>query len=134
MGVHVWYNLSGGIDLYQYKHDYVSLLGNTGEVTTTALLWNFKYYFGDSKFRPFIGAGAGFKKIVAPFGVTTEATSAEIVLQALAGLKYQFGENLGIFVELKGTFGTDDASTSGLSTAFVDTDGQGAFLGVSVGF
>lgn len=127
-------HVAGGIDLYQYKHDYLSFLGNTGEVTTTALLWNFKYYFGDNKLRPFIGAGLGFKKITAPFGITAEATSAELVFQGLAGIKYQLGENLGIFAELKGTFGTDDATSSGVTTSFVDTDGQGIFLGISVGF
>jgi outer membrane protein W len=130
-------NLAGSIELYKYEHDWASILpafGNTGTVSTDALLWNFKYYFGDSKFRPFIGAGLGFKKITAPFGITAEATSAELVFQGLVGIKYQLGENLGIFAELKGTFGTDDATSSGVTTSFVDTDGQGVFLGISVGF
>lgn len=128
-----WRMASGaafGVELLRYNNDWRSGIGTSGDLDTTAFMFNGKKYFVNDRdpIRPYIGAGIGFASVDF-HGPGGSASGDDLALQAMAGIDFRFNQ-VGLYTEVKylssrpeDDFGDD-----------IDVSGIGVFGGVSVNF
>ena len=119
------FSIGGGFETYSM--DYTTGTGS-GNADVSFLMFNGKYYFSKSSFKPFIGASAGFA--ITDFSGDIIGNSAGLAIAITAGLRFQFSP-VGIYVEYKNYL---SANTEDEFDAEVNVAGDGVFAGLSFQF
>lgn len=129
-------HLAGGPELFYYRHDWQSPANaSSGDTESLALVWNMKYYFlPDTRFRPYLGVGAGAKAISYPPEISGDSSTLDLVYHGTAGIRYQLSEKYAVLVEYRQTGGASDTTSDGVSRVDFapDTDGSAIFIGVGL--
>ncbi len=120
------FSIGGGLELYSM--DYVTDTPGTGSIDVSFIMFNGKYYFTKSSFKPFVGASAGFA--LTDFGGDIIGNSIGLAIAVTAGFRYQFSP-VGIYVEYKNYLTADTADEF---EAEVNVAGDGIYAGLSFQF
>ena len=125
---HVFEHFSIGGGIEKYSLNYTTSQGGSGTVDVSHLMFNGKYYFLDSAFKPFVGASAGVA--ITDFTGSVIGNSAGLAVAVSAGFRYQFSV-VGLYVEYKNYVLAD---TEDSFDSEVDVAGDGVFGGISFSF
>ena len=125
---HVFGNgISIGGGYQRFNLDYTSNAGS-GDVDASFIMFNGKYYFLNSDFKPFIGASAGFA--VTDFNGGITGNTVGFATAVMVGIRYQFSL-VGIYAEYKNYLTAD---TEDSLDAEVDLAGDSVTAGLSFEF
>jgi len=121
--------LTIGAEHMHFENDNISN-PNEGELRVNVFFFNSKYYFNykeGSRFRPFIGLGAGYA-----FGNTRYEDGGGESVQAMVGIAYEW-DRVGMYFQYKRMYSKIDLSYFFYEKEY-DISGQGFFTGVIIKF
>jgi len=125
---HVFSNgvsIGGGYQAFSLS--YTSNAG-AGDVDASFFMFNSKYHFSNSNFKPFIGASAGVA--LTDFNGAVIGNTIGFAVAGTAGFRWQFS-TVGIYAEYKNYFSAD---TEDSLDAEVDLAGESITGGISISF